>query len=158
MTTYLEGGWYAPDSSGLRPEVIDGAMDIAGVLLRAGVTATTLQEVALKIRSHWALLDPAMEGEVTWGSQERERLLDRLQEFTDETPELGAFVLDCLDRVAGRRDLTAFYLHVVHVAKMVHLLSAAMSGEIAPPTTEPLPEDDPTPPTSPDSAQSIEHR
>ena len=52
MTSYLQRGWYADeaDRTRLRTEVIDGAMDVAGMLLRAGVPAHRILRVALKVR------------------------------------------------------------------------------------------------------------
>ena len=61
MTTYLKNGWFeAKDRKILRREVIDGAMDIAGTLLRADISAELLQTLALKVRTAIALSNPSL--------------------------------------------------------------------------------------------------
>src|SRR5687768_7776410 len=63
MATYLESGWYDPRSGrALRTEVIDGAMDVAGVLLRAGIAPAQVQQIALKVRGYVTFADPHMTG------------------------------------------------------------------------------------------------
>ena len=56
MTSYLDGGWFADDETrSLRTEVIDGAMDMAGALLRSGVSTQAVQATALGVRGFVAL-------------------------------------------------------------------------------------------------------
>ncbi len=128
MTTYLSGGWYRPGKSGgLRTEVIDGAMDAAGYLHRAGVGPSLLTSLALKVRSMMTLIDPQMKSHNGFGESERAIVAQRLAALTDESPELHGFVSDCLEHVGNRTDLMAFYLHLVHVTRMLQLLGMAKS-------------------------------
>ncbi|MEK7705013.1 MAG: hypothetical protein AAB426_08645, partial [Myxococcota bacterium] len=63
MTSYLQQGWY--EGSGrraLRQEVVDGAMDVAGLLWRAQVPASLVGRVAMQVRALMRAADPRMEG------------------------------------------------------------------------------------------------
>ena len=129
MTTYLTGGWYqaGPDKS-LRTEVIDGAMDAAGILHRAGIRAETVAYLALKVR---ASFDPHnFAGSLS--QQKREAIARRMGDASGDSPELYSFLTDCLEHVERPNDLLAFYLHLVHVSRMLQLLSAARLDLTAP--------------------------
>lgn len=127
MTSYLAGGWFqSTGQKGLRTEVVDGAMDVAGLLSRAEVPAHVLMRVALRVRALVAIADPQMVGVNQFSSRERERVQKRLEKYTDISPELHAFVADCLDRVNNVGDMMAFYLHLIHVARMMQLLDVAL--------------------------------
>lgn len=125
MTTYLTGGWYqpGPDKS-LRTEVIDGAMDAAGLLHRAGIRADTVAYLALKVRS---LFDPQTYAGVL-SPEKRASIARRLGDASGDSPELYSFLSDCLEHVSGSSDLLAFYLHLVHVSRMLQLLNVARLG------------------------------
>ena len=103
--TYLENGWYEVDNSGnlntgkLNTSVVDGAMDVAGGLLRAGVTPDLLASLALQLRACFTALDPHMDGNRHMDDRTRDAILIRLDPEVDETPELSAFIRDCLDHV-----------------------------------------------------------
>jgi hypothetical protein len=125
MTTYLSGGWYRAGDSGLRTEVVDGAMDAAGYLHRAGVGPGTMTSLALKVRSLMTIIDPQMTAKNGVGEGELAIVGQRLTALTDQSPELHAFVSDCLEHVQNRTDLMAFYLHLVHVTRMLQLLGMA---------------------------------
>lgn len=132
MTSYLDGGWYVPQTrTRLRTEVIDGAMDVAGMLVRAGVPARRLLRLALKVRTLVVIADPLMRGTSRFGAAERQRVAERLSLYTDDYPELHGFVADCIEQVNGAPDMTAFYLHLVHVARMMQLLDHALHNRIA---------------------------
>jgi hypothetical protein len=132
MTSYLDGGWYVPQTrSRLRTEVIDGAMDIAGMLVRAGVPARRLLRLALKVRTLVVIADPLMRGTSRFAAAERANVAERLANYTDDFPALQGFVNDCIEQVNGAPDMTAFYLHLVHVARMMQLLDHAVHRGIA---------------------------
>lgn len=129
MTSYLEGGWYGRKGrTRLRTEVVDGAMDVAGMLLRAGVPSRRLLRLALKVRSLVVIADPLMLGTPRFGERDRELVNQRLALQTDGYPELQGFVADCIEHVSGAPDMTAFYLHLVHIARMMQLLSHAVGS------------------------------
>ncbi len=124
MTTYLTGGWYGPGpKGGLRTEVLDGAMDAAGMLHRAGISPELVSTLALRVRGLVRLGDG-----LSFGPDEREIVARRLEPLTGHSPELLSFVADCLDHVSGPADLTAFYLHLVHITRMMQLLRLAQIG------------------------------
>ena len=100
MGTYLKDGWFEhSDSQKLRSDVIDGAMDLAGSFLRANVSAQTLQDIALKARASFTLIDPQMRGGVELTAADRERIIDRLGIDPAGPPELYAFVADCVEHL-----------------------------------------------------------
>ncbi|MBC7792259.1 MAG: hypothetical protein H7Z43_01005, partial [Clostridia bacterium] len=128
MTSYLQAGWFTrgTEPKGLRTEVIDGAMDAAGILLRAGIDSATVLRLALRTRGLISIADPRMLGMPHFGDRERAQLMNGLSRHADAAPELFAFVADCIDRVDNLTDLMAFYLHLTHVARMIELLSVAV--------------------------------
>lgn len=130
MTSYLRAGWFdrssGKPSRGLRTEVIDGAMDAAGFLLRANISGAQVLRLALRVRALMAIADPRMLGVPQFGDAQREQLMRGLVRHTDAAPELYAFVADCIDGVNNVTDLMAFYLHLTHVARMIELLSVAV--------------------------------
>ena len=129
MTSYLRAGWFERNSGkgakGLRTEVIDGAMDAAGILLRADIDGATVLRVALRTRALMAIADPRMLGVPKFTARERALIMNGLARYSDAAPELYAFVADCVERVDNLVDLMAFYLHLTHVARMIELLSVA---------------------------------
>src|SRR5262245_16542265 len=128
MTTYLQGGWFAEGGSqALRPEVIDGAMDIAGVLVRGGVGPQVVQTIALRLRGMVRIAAPRLgSGPTGFGERELATIRNQLDVYMGETPALDSFIADCLDHVRNDRELLAAYLHLVHVNRMMQLLSAAL--------------------------------
>ena len=42
-------------------------------------------------------------------------------------PVLQGFVADCLEHVTSAAELMAFYLHLVHITRMMQLLAVAQS-------------------------------
>ncbi|MBI5507405.1 MAG: hypothetical protein HY903_01510 [Deltaproteobacteria bacterium] len=126
MTRYLEGGWYSrKNRPRLKREVVDAAIDVAGMLHRAGVSAHRVMRIALKVRSLVIIANPLVSGTQSFPPRDRRQLAERLGAFSDDYPELQSFVNDCLDRVADANDMTAFYLHLVHIARMMQLLAHA---------------------------------
>ena len=131
MTSYLASGWFQQDGKkSLRTEVIDGAMDVAGMLARADVPAHVLMRVALRVRALVAIADPQMVSIGRFSGKERSRIEERLERYTDTSPELHAFVADCLERVDNVSDLMAFYLHLIHVARMMQLIDVALHDTV----------------------------
>ncbi len=106
--------------------MIDGAMDAAGNLLRAGIDGATVLRLALRARGLISIADPRMLGMPHFGDRERELLKNGLARHADAAPELFAFVADCIERVDNLTDMMAFYLHLTHVARMIELLSVAV--------------------------------
>ena len=124
--TYLENGWFEPDGEQkLRTDVIDGAMDIAGMMIRAQVGHELLHSLALKVRTSLTAIDPQMTGENDFASQARQVVRQRLEGQTEQIPELHAFMEDCLEHIENPQDLVGFYLHLMHIGRMVQLLSQA---------------------------------
>lgn len=127
MTSYLDAGWFQHEGKkGLRTEVIDGAMDAAGMLLRAGVSPELVLRVALRVRALMIIADPQVLSVGRFSDDIRARFALRLERYTNQSPELHAFVADCLERTDNLSDLMAFYLHLTHVARMIQLLKAAV--------------------------------
>jgi hypothetical protein len=130
MTIYLHGGWYKPgQEGGLRTEVLDGAMDTAGLLHRAGISPELVSRLALRVRSLVRLGDTTA---AAFASKERDFLADRLMPITGESAEVVSFIADCLDHISSYSDLAAFYLHLVHITRMMQLLTMARLGPMAP--------------------------
>ena len=126
MTSYLQAGWYeSGDRTRLRPEVLDGAMDAAGALRRAGVPVASVTRLALKVRSLVVVADPLMRGTDRFGKNEREALALAMEAVTQPYPALHGFVVDCLGHVDAASDLTALYLHLIHITRMMYLLDHA---------------------------------
>lgn len=127
--TYLENGWFEPDGKQkLRSEVVDGAMDVAGMMIRAQVAPQLLHSLALKVRMSLTAIDPQMKGESDFAATAQRVLSERLEGQTEQIPELHAFVADCLEHIQTPQDLTGFYLHLVHIGRMAQLLSQAAAG------------------------------
>jgi len=148
VTTYLGGGWYrAGAGGGLRTEVLDGAIDAAGLLHRAGVSAERVMVVALKVRAYLALIDPQMAGVGALNQRQRERLGEQLVIYTDSSTELQTFVADCVEHVAVPADAMAMYLHLMHVARMLKLLAHADLARGAMALLGSVPSSAPTPKT-----------
>jgi hypothetical protein len=127
MTSYLSHGWYTRvGRKRLRNEVIDGAIDAASMLYRAGVTPERVSGVALKVRTLATIADPPHRRLLgRFSSRDRRVLVQRLEALTDGNPPLQCFAADCLEHVYAPNDLRAFYLHLVHITNMMQLLAVA---------------------------------
>jgi len=133
MTMYLKDGWFeAQERKALRQEVVDGAMDVAGTLLRSNVSARLIQTIALKIRTSISLEMTESEGPSRYDQQNRDAIFNRVEAYTDQSPELCGFIMDCLEHVHTQTDLLGFYLHLVHISRMLELLSAASAPASGP--------------------------
>jgi hypothetical protein len=128
VTTYLEGGWFAADSDAMRAEVLDGAVEEGGALLRQGIGPEVLESLAAQARLFFAQADPQMRG-VELKPHHLDVLRVRLRRHTADAPALEGFVDDCVDHVQEKRDLLGLYLHFVHVARVMHLFAAARQEE-----------------------------
>jgi hypothetical protein len=132
---YLKNGWFeAKERKALRQEVIDGAMDIAGTLLRVRVSPELIQTIALKVRTSISIELTNHEGEPRYDQQNRDAIFERLEAYTDQSPELCGFIMDCLEHTHTQTDLLGFYLHLIHISRMLELLSAA---SVPPPLSPP---------------------
>ena len=128
-TAYLEAGWYeSGKTTRLRTRVIDAAVDVAGSLLRDKVVPETVGRLALKVRTLLILVDPHRDGALVDLKSKRQLLEQHLNPLTDAHPTLQAFVADCLDHVESSGDLAAFYLHLLHIDRLLLLLSHASFG------------------------------
>ena len=126
---YLKHGWFeARDRKSLRREVVDGAMDIAGELLRENVSPQLIQTLAIKVRSAISLTDAKPQGEPDYGDKTRRIVSNRLDGYANNPPQLYSFIMDCLEHVHTPADLLGFYLHLIHISRMVQLLSTAMKS------------------------------
>jgi hypothetical protein len=130
MITYLQGGWYTRmGKRRLRDEVVDGAIDTAGMLFRSVVPPEAISSLALKVRTLATLADPPHRRGMSFGEGERAALTRRLQTYTDRFPALQGFISDCLEHISNGNDLRALYLHLMHVTQMAQLLMVAkLSG------------------------------
>ena len=136
MTMYLKDGWFeVKERKALRQEVIDGAMDIAGTLLRVNVSAQLIQTLALKVRTSISIEMSSENAQTGYDQKSRDAIFERLEAYTDQSPELCSFIMDCLEHVHTQTDLLGFYLHLIHISRMLELLSAAQ-GEVPPTTSE----------------------
>ncbi|MEZ4271648.1 MAG: hypothetical protein R3C68_09520 [Myxococcota bacterium] len=87
-----------------------------------------MQRIALAVRTSIRLGDPMMRGTTpTFDNKQRDRLSERLQPLAIQSPELDSFVSDCLACVNSSSETLALYLHLVHVARMLELLSSALT-------------------------------
>ncbi|MBN1960821.1 MAG: hypothetical protein JW841_07720 [Deltaproteobacteria bacterium] len=130
MTIYLHGGWYKSGlKGGLRNEVLDGAMDTAGLLHRAGLSPELVSRLALRVRS---LVRLGENTDAPFGSRERDFVADRLESIAGDSAEIISFIADCLDNIKNYAELAAFYLHLVHIARMMQLLTLANLGPMKP--------------------------
>jgi hypothetical protein len=135
VSSYLEGGWYGADPArGLRTQVIDGAIDVAGSLYRAGVTPELLLRLGLRVR---VAASAHRKGKLA--PRIRAELGEQLTSGLDGAPALAGFVTDCLRYVRDGSELAAFYAHVLQVARMMLVLTQArqaaldaMAGKVRP--------------------------
>src|SRR5688572_21522332 len=113
MVLYLQNGWFDDSpKKRLRSDVLDGAMDAARQLLRAGVMPDTLMNLALTVRSSMTMSDPSLRGLGDASTEIHGRLVQKLTYQTDQNPALQAFVLDCAEHVQTNSDAMAYYLHL----------------------------------------------
>lgn len=133
MIAYLIDGWYfSGPPRRLRNEVVDGAIDSASMLFRAGLSANVIHALALSVRrcvpnlptdaSAQTALD-VPEARLT--EAECKAVRQQLQYDTDQHPILQSFVADCQEHIATAADLWAMYLHLLHIAQMMRLLQVA---------------------------------
>ena len=80
----------------------------------------------MRVRTLVVAVDPLMRGTSKFGKTERAALLGRLDPITERFFALHGFVADCVEHISHPRDLIAFYLHLIHVQRMVDLLAHAM--------------------------------
>lgn len=133
MVLYLTGGWYTQiGQRRLRDEVVDGAIDTASCLFRAGVPPHMVSNLALKIRALASYADPPhrrttphFAHAARFSDAERKVMRQRLVLDTDRHPALQGFVTDCLEHVHDAMDLRGLYLHLVHITRMMQLLQVA---------------------------------
>lgn len=147
MTAYLAEGWFARTGPRrLRAEVVDGALDSAGVLHRAGVAAQDVLTVAMRVRALSGLVDPVHRhvhlakvppsASRALPPQALAVVREQLMMATDAAIALQTFVADCLDCVADLDALRGLQVHLMHVAQIIKLLtttqkSAAVAALIA---------------------------
>ncbi len=123
---YLENGWYERSNKNkLRREVVDAAIDVAGTLWRNNVPPDLVFGAAFKARSLMTLIDPHMQG-ASLSNKDREKIRTHLQAHVRGSPELASFLEGCTEFLKKSSDLSAFYLHVLHVGRMLQLLSRAV--------------------------------
>lgn len=126
MRDYLRDGWYRPGPQPrLRDEVVDGAIDTAGLLFRAAVPLAAVTSLAELIRHLGALVSPAHHQGVATSPATLTALSARVDRCTVDIPPLQALAQDCLQQVTDGRDLRAFYLHLLHITQMMQLLTVA---------------------------------
>jgi hypothetical protein len=106
------------------------------LLYRAGISPELVSRLALRVRGLMRVGDLAAAAQ-TFGPEERAILGRRFESLVGDSPELHSFVSDCLDHLGSAADLTGFYLHLVHVTRMMQLLTLARRIPFAPPTGSP---------------------
>ena len=145
MITYLQNGWYAGNEhERLCDDVIDGAIDAASMLYRAGVPADALARLALKVRTLSAIAGRTLGTTPQphtgpFQASQQAALVQHVMPYTDTFPPLQGFVTDCLEHIADIHDLRAFYLHLVHIGQMMQLLAVASDVEPSPSSRDALP-------------------
>ncbi len=134
MIEYLCEGWHAGGGGSLRDAVVDGALDSASMLLRAGVPAEAVATLALKVHTVATLTLPSHRAEAAQlqlSDHQRRAIAARLQMYTDRFVALQGFVSDALEHVYTAAELRALYLHLMHVAQMIQLLGATRLQVVA---------------------------
>ena len=130
MTSYLQSGWFGTTGKKrLLTKVIDGSIDAAGMLLRSGVSTEEFGILAFRVRGLIFVADPLMEGNKRFTSRDQNAILDRLEPHIQHNPLLESFVHDCLEHVNDIVELRAFYLHLVHINRMLLLLTHALKQD-----------------------------
>ncbi|MDP7038462.1 MAG: hypothetical protein QGI45_04845, partial [Myxococcota bacterium] len=130
MTSYLQSGWFGTGGKKrLLTKVIDGSIDAAGMLLRSGVSAKELAQIAFRVRGLVFVADPLMEGNKRFNEKEQNALFDRLEPHIQHNPVLESFIHDCMEHVNDIVELRAFYLHLVHINRILLLLGHALRQE-----------------------------
>jgi hypothetical protein len=129
MTTYLQDGWYTSTGKNqLREQVLNGAIDMASHLLKQQVDHERVLKLALATRSFLHQLQPAhAQPTDMFTPKEREVLLHKFVQKTDEDMVLQAFVTDCFEHVQTPQELRALYLHLMHISHMMQVFQAIRS-------------------------------
>lgn len=138
MLAYLTQGWFSPHApQRLAAEVIDGALDSAGLLGRAGVSPAALRALAARLAralpdtTHVGATPPGkLMGQVSCAT-----LRERVQDETDRNPLLQGFMMDCMDAVQDDASLEALCIHLGHISDMMQVLHAASSAPQGGPET-----------------------
>jgi len=126
MASYLQAGWFVenkPDE--LRGEVLDGAVDAAGTLYRSAVPPLVIWRLANKVRTLAKVADPNLKGGVSFEPADLEIIGTRLDRYAQPYAALTGFLWDWLEHVHTPADLHALFLHLVHIHRLVQLLSHA---------------------------------
>lgn len=124
MLTYLTEGWFnSAQPQALRAEILDGAVDSAGLLTRAGVGPDTLLTLRQLLMRHCPYRAGA-EGDAGSPNQ-RERLqalIEHVTEATDHNLILQGFVMDCLQSAAEPEAWQALCDHLRHISLAMQTL------------------------------------
>ena len=142
MLAYLSQGWFSPHApQRLAAEVIDGALDSAGLLNRAEVPPSALRALAARLAralpdtTHVGVTPPGkIMGQVSCAT-----LRARVQDETDRNPLFQGFMMDCMDAVQDDASLEALCIHLRHISDMMQLLRAAAAPADSGPESLPLP-------------------
>jgi hypothetical protein len=125
MLTYLSDGWFCPTQPHqLRTEVLDGVLDSAGLLLRAGVPREALDALKQALERHAPPFDPGPEG-----ADRRSAVVAYILERTDDAPVLQGFMMDCLEAAVDEPSWHALCAHLGHIADTLALLQAARAPQ-----------------------------
>lgn len=124
MLTYLTDGWFSP----LRPRhlhdaVVDGALDSASFLVRAGTPPHAVRPLAHSLKR---LASTAQAGFV------RTAWTAWLTDATDGQPALQGLVLDGLEAVHDPETLGALAIHLGHIADAMQVVLGARTPREAP--------------------------
>jgi len=125
MLTYLSDGWFCPSRPHqLRTEVLDGVLDSAGLLLRAGVPQGALHDLRQALERHRPPFGPGREAQ-----DGQKAVVALILERTDHAPALQGFMMDCLEAAADERSWRALCAHLGHIADTMELLQVARAPQ-----------------------------
>lgn len=124
MLTYLTDGWFSPlHPRHLHDAVVDGALDSASFLVRAGTPPHAVRPLAHSLRRLTSTAKPdfVRKAWTAW-----------LTDATDGQPALQGLVLDGLEAVHDLETLGALATHLAHIADAMQVVLRARTPREAP--------------------------
>jgi len=126
MLTYLSDGWFYPTRpQQLRTEVLDGVLDSAGLLLRAGVPQDALASLKRLLTRHAPPFGAQAEH-----ADSRQAVVAHILDSTDGAPVLQGFMMDCLEAAVDEPSWHALCDHLGHIGDTMALLQAARAPQV----------------------------
>lgn len=137
MLSYLASGWFCPtEPTHLRAEVLDGAWDSAGLLVRAGVPVAVLFALQRLLRRHEpqeahapGQAQPSQHNYLESGAPVQALIRAHVADCTDGHPALQGFMMDCLDAAPDSASWRGLCAHLGHIGLTMSVLSAARTAK-----------------------------